>query len=300
MTALAAAALDPPRPASGRGGSLVEGEFEFTAQDFRAVAAMLHADAGIALPENKVTLVYSRLAKRLRALGLRSFAEYCELVQEDGEERRQMLSALTTNVTRFYREPHHFDHLRTQLLPPLLEQAKRGGRVRLWSAACSTGQEPYSMALTVLALMPDAVKYDVRLLATDIDPVVLTEARRGRYEAAALAAVPAALRERWFEPVAGAPGTFEVREEVRQLITFRELNLIAPMPMRGPFQAVMCRNVVIYFDEPTQDGVWSRFAPLIEPGGALYIGHSERLGGPAAKLFRGDGITIHRRLEGHP
>ena len=146
-------------------------------------------------------------------------------------------------------------------------------------------------------LMSDAAKYDVRVLATDIDPLVLAEARRGRYDATALAAVPAALRDRWFKPVAGAAGTWQVSEELGQLVTFRELNLIAPMPMRGPFQAVMCRNVVIYFDEPTQDGVWARLAPLIQPGGALYIGHSERLGGPAAKLFHGDGITVHRRGE---
>ncbi|MGZ5947940.1 MAG: CheR family methyltransferase, partial [Caulobacteraceae bacterium] len=141
---------------------LVEGEFLFTEEDFQRVAKMLHDDAGIYLPEAKATLVYSRLAKRLRALGLQSFRDYCALLTEEGGagagERQQMLAALTTNVTRFFREPHHFDHLKTKVLPPLLEHARRGGRVRLWSAACSTGPEPYSMALTVLSVMPDAAQ----------------------------------------------------------------------------------------------------------------------------------------------
>jgi chemotaxis protein methyltransferase CheR len=174
----------------------VDGEFPLRTEDFRAIAAMLHADAGIALPEAKATLVYSRLAKRLRALGLESFREYCALAAgpEGAEERRHMLTALTTNVTRFFREPHHFEHLRTVALPPLLEAARRGGRVRLWSAACSTGQEPFSIALTVLSAMPDAAGFDVKVLATDIDPVVLAEAREGRYADACVAAVPPALR----------------------------------------------------------------------------------------------------------
>ena len=171
------------RPSSRRGESLVEGDLLLTYEDFKRIAGMLHDDAGIFLPEGKVTLVYSRLAKRLRALGLESFRDYCEMVatSEGIDERKRMLAALTTNVTRFFREPHHFEHLKTKVLPPLLESAKAGGRVRLWSAACSTGQEPYSMALTLLSLMPDAARYDIRILATDIDPNVVAEARAGAY-----------------------------------------------------------------------------------------------------------------------
>lgn len=292
--------LDGVRPGSDR--PLVEGEFPLTIEDFRAVASMLHADAGIALSEAKATLVYSRLAKRLRALGLGSFREYCTLVAGPAghEERRQMLTALTTNVTRFFREPHHFEHLKTTVLPPLLKQARQGGRVRLWSAACSTGQEPYSIALTILSLMPDAAGLDVKVLATDIDPVVLAEGRAGVYDEASIAAVPPDLRQRWFARAPGGEGKqgWRVADEARRLVAFRELNLIGAWPMKGRFHAIMCRNVVIYFEEDTQAKVWNRFMPLVEPGGHLYIGHSERLTGEAVRHFESAGITTYRRLGG--
>ncbi len=278
---------------------LVDGEFPLFIEDFRAIAAMLHADAGIALSEAKATLMYSRLAKRLRTLGLRSFREYRALVasHEGGEERRQMLTALTTNLTRFFREPHHFEHLKTAVLPALLQEARRGGRVRLWSAACSTGQEPYSIALTILSLMPDAAGLDIKVLATDIDPAVLVEARAGVYEEASIEPVPSDLRKRWFNRATDARGKagWSVAEDARRLVSFRELNLIGTWPMRGRFQAIMCRNVVIYFDEDTQVALWSRFMPMVEPGGHLYIGHSERLAGDAAWHFESAGITTYRR-----
>ncbi|WP_426958713.1 CheR family methyltransferase [Muricoccus radiodurans] len=286
------------RIASRDGATLVEGEFPLTAGDFHIIAALLHEEAGIALPEGKATLVYSRLAKRLRVLGLRSFREYCALAAgpEGAEERRHMLTALTTNVTRFFREPHHFDHMRTVLLPPLLEEAKRGGKVRIWSAACSSGQEPYSIAMTILSLMPEAPRFDVKILATDIDPMILSEARAGFYAEAALEGVPPALRQRWFERA--GDGRWAVADPARGLVHFRELNLIGAWPMRGFFQAIMCRNVVIYFEEGTQAGVWQRFVPLLAPGGHLYIGHSERVNGPAAGAFESTGITVYRKRGG--
>ena len=276
---------------------LVDGEFAFTIEDFRAIAAMLHGDAGISIPESKATLVYSRLAKRLRVLGIESFRDYCALVasREGADERVSMLAALTTNVTRFFREPHHFDHLKTQVLPPLIEQAKKGGRVRLWSAACSSGQEPYSMALTVLSLLPNAKDYDIKILASDIDPNMVAEGRAGSYGKAAMEPVPAALRERWFTtgPQASGEARWTARQELKDLITFRELNLIGDWPMQGSFQAIFCRNVVIYFNDETQAKVWSRFTPLMAPGGTLYIGHSERISGPAAAQLQATGITTY-------
>lgn len=289
----AAAVVEPRRERGGR--PLVDGEFPLTAEDFRAVAAMLHADAGIALPESKATLVYSRLAKRLRALGLRSFRDYCALAAgpDGAAERRHMLTSLTTNVTRFFREPHHFEHLKSVALPPLLASARRGGRVRLWSAACSTGQEAFSIALSVLSLAPDAGSLDVKVLATDIDPAVLAEAREGRYGDGCVSAVPPDLRQRWFNRE-GA-GAWRASDGLRELVAFREMNLVGAWPAKGPFQAAMCRNVAIYFDEETQAAVWNRFAPLIEPGGHLYIGHSERLNGPAAHAFEHAGLTTYRR-----
>lgn len=290
-----------------RGASLVPGEFLLTREDFRQIAAMIHADAGIHLPESKAALVYSRLAKRLRALGIANFRDYCGFVaNSDGvDERQKMLAALTTNVTRFFREPHHFEHLERTLLPPLIEAVRRGERLRLWSAACSSGQEPYSIALTLLSLMPDAGKYDIKILATDIDPNMLAEGQRGTYTEVAMSDVPANLRSQWFVPVADggkrgeATAIFGVAASLRELVIFRELNLFGNWPMKGYFQAVFCRNVAIYFEEDAQMELWSRFVPKLAPGGVLYIGHSERIAGAAANLFEAEAITTYRlRREG--
>ena len=276
--------------------AMVEGEFLFTEGDFRKIAAMVHGDAGIALHETKATLVYSRLAKRLRALGLASFQDYCALVAgADGvDERQKMLAALTTNVTRFFREPHHFDHLRDKVLPPLLAAAKAGGKVRIWSAACSSGQEPYSAAMTILSLMPDAANLDIKILATDIDPNMVADARTGIYAESLLTGIPAEHLRRWTSPAAGRSGAVQMADELRALVTFNELNLIGDWPMKGKFDAIFCRNVAIYFDDDTQARLWSRFAPLLPVGGRLYIGHSERVAGPAAAVFEPDGITTYR------
>ena len=279
--------------------SIVDGEFAFSSEDFRRIAAMLHADAGIYLPDAKATLVYSRLVKRLRILGLSSFGDYCAMIADvsGADERQKMLAALTTNVTRFFREPHHFEYLKTKVLPPLLQAARRGERVRIWSAGCSRGHEPYSIAMTILSVMPDAADRDVRVLATDIDPNVIEEGRAGLYEASEIASVPPAERSRFFVSAQSPKGKLlSVTDDLRRLVSFRELNLIGQWPMRGPFHAIFCRNVVIYFDEETQAKIWSRFAPLLGPGGWLSIGHSERLTGPALPLFRSVGITAYQLL----
>ena len=288
---MTAAALKPKATQA-----MVDGEFVFTEGDFRKIAAMVHGDAGIALHETKATLVYSRLAKRLRALGLSSFQDYCALVagQAGIDERQRMLAALTTNVTRFFREPHHFDHLRQKVLPPLLSAARAGGKVRLWSAACSSGQEPYSAAMTILSLMPEAPNLDIKILATDIDPNMVADARAGVYAEGLMAGVSEDHRRRWTAPAAGRPGYVKVADEARALVTFNELNLIGDWPMKGKFSAIFCRNVAIYFDDATQAKLWSRFAPLLPVGGTLYIGHSERVAGPASAHFEPDGITTYR------
>ncbi len=280
--------------------SLVDGEFPMTVEDFRQISSMVRADSGISLQESKATLVYSRLAKRLRTLGMDNFAAFCALVAgpDGAEERQTMLAALTTNVTRFFREPHHFDHLRTTLLPRLAEHARAGGRIRIWSSACSNGQEPYSIAMTLLQVLPDAPRLDVRILATDIDPNMIAAAQAGIYDSTVLAAVPADLRRRWFTPTADTQDAFAVADDLRALVRFRPLNLIGAWPIRGKFQAIFCRNVMIYFEADTQSAIWARMVPLLEPDGALYIGHSERVAGPATKHLRGDGITTYRRIPG--
>jgi chemotaxis protein methyltransferase CheR len=272
---------------------LVDGEFLFTGEDFRRIAATLHAASGIALPESKATLVYSRLAKRLRTLGLESFRDYCALVSGAGglDERQQMIVALTTNVTRFFREPHHFEHLKTQVLPPLLAAARRGAPVRIWSAGCSNGQEPYSIALTILALMPEAPEHDIRVLATDIDGQMIAEGRAGLYGAGVMAPVPGELRARWFEREGD---DWRASAPLKKLVVFNELNLMADWPMRRQFQAIFCRNVVIYFEEATQGRVFGRFLPLMGPDARLYIGHSERLCGEAAQRLETEGVTTYR------
>jgi len=285
-------------PSGERRAQLVDGEFHFTAEDFRMIAATLHAASGIALPDSKATLVYSRLAKRLRALGLESFRDYCALVSGAGglDERQRMIVALTTNVTRFFREPHHFDHLREKVLPSLLAEAKRGGSVRVWSAGCSNGQEAYSIGLTILSLMPEAAELDIRILATDIDTQMLAEGRAGVYSDQIVEPIPAEFRSRWFQR---EPEGWRVREPLRRLVTFNELNLIGDWPMRRRFQAIFCRNTVIYFEEATQAKVFERFVPLMTPDAYLYIGHSERVCGPAAARLETDGVTTYRLRSSH-
>jgi chemotaxis protein methyltransferase CheR len=285
---------------TGTDDAQVSGEFRMSAKDFRQISAIMHAETGVLLDESKINLVYSRLAKRLRLLRLQSFSEYCALIESaDGDgERDAMIAALTTNVTRFFREAHHFEHLKTSILPPLIGQIKQGGKIRLWSAACSSGQEPYSMALTVLSLLPDAAKYDVKILATDIDPNMIAFGEAGVYDAGLMADIPVELSRRWFAPLKEQPGFFAAGPELRGMVSFRKLNLIGDWPMQGKFQAIFCRNVVIYFDDPTKSKIWDRMVRLMEPKAALYIGHSERVGGQAEHLLRGDGITTYRPKAG--
>lgn len=281
---------------------LASGEYPLTRRDLSEIAAMIYSDAGISLNETKASLVYSRLSKHIRALGLPGFRDYCQLVSSPAGavQRREMLSHLTTNFTRFFRENHHFDHLRDEVLPGLLARAKAGGRVRIWSAACSDGQEPYSIALTVLSLMPNAADLDFRILATDIDPKILGLARAGAYDEAALETVSPAMRKQWFQEVEiQGRRKFQIDDRVKRLITFNELNLLAQWPFKGSFDVIFCRNVVIYFDEPTQTKIWSRFAGQLQDNGHLYIGHSERVAGDAKHLFDNIGITTYRHIGKH-
>lgn len=277
---------------------LASGEYPLTRKDLSEIAAMIYADAGIYLNDSKASLVYSRLSKHIRALGLRGFREYCALVSspEGAPARREMLSHLTTNFTRFFRENHHFEHLRDEVLPGLIARAKSGGRVRIWSAASSDGQEPYSIALTVMSLFPNAADYDFRILATDIDPKILAAARAGIYDESALEAVSPALRKQYFRDVdVGGRRKVQVDDRVKKLITYNELNLMAQWPFKGNFDVIFCRNVVIYFEEPTQERIWGRYRQHMHPHARLYIGHSERVNDPN---YETDGLTTYRLKRG--
>ena len=277
--------------------AVVDAEFAFTWSDFRQIAEFVHSEAGIVLAETKANLVYTRLAKRLRAIGLRNFREYCALITSpDGADERQvMIAAMTTNVTRFFREAHHFEYLRAQAFPRLLETAQRGSRVRIWSAGCSSGEEAYSIALVALELAPEAAALDFRILATDIDPEMLQRGKSGIYPAHQLNEVPPDLRKRWFIPLHHRDEmAFEASPELRALVRFKELNLLHEWPMTGRFDVVFCRNVMIYFDDATQNEVWERFAGVLPLGGILCVGHSERIS-TAGHPFDLVGQTVYRR-----
>ncbi|QUD88001.1 CheR family methyltransferase [Phenylobacterium montanum] len=286
-----------PTSAASRQESVVDGEYPFTADDFRRIAALLYDTAGITLSDSKTALVYSRLAKRLRLLGLSSFRDYCKLVEGPNghEERQDMLRALTTNVTRFFREPHHFDHLLQNVIQPAIDGVRRGARLRIWSAGCSSGQEPYSMALTILSALPDAPNYDVKILATDIDTNVIAKGLAASYAEELVDAIPTSVRSKWMERDPDEPRNWRMGEAARALVAFKPLNLMGDWPMKGQFQAIFCRNVVIYFDEPTQERIFRRFHGLLTPGGRLYVGHSERVGVPG---FETDGLTTYRHVRG--
>lgn len=268
------------------------GEVPLTEEDFTAIAAMVRQASGIVLGANKRDLVYSRLRRRLRALRLSSFAEYRTKLEGDGgpAERVRMINAVTTNLTGFFRENHHFDHLARQVLSALPRQ---GRRLRIWSAGCSSGEEPYSLALTMLGAMPDLASWDARILATDIDTDMVATAAAGRYAADRLAPVPADLRGEHL--LRQADGSVEMGPKAKALITFKPLNLLGPWPMRGPFDVIFCRNVVIYFDKPTQRELFDRYAEMLVPGGHLYVGHSESLF-RVSERFQHLGRTIYRKL----
>ncbi|CAJ0853104.1 Chemotaxis protein methyltransferase [freshwater sediment metagenome] len=272
--------------------------FKFTDGDFRQIARILNAEAGIYLSDAKAPFVYSRLTKRLRALGIESFQDYCTLIASNSgdEERRQMIAALTTNVTRFFREPHHFEHFKRNVVERLTPSLRKGGRMRVWSSACSNGQEPYSIAMSIFSQLPDADSLNIRILATDIDSHMIAAAISGEYSEDVVSVVPEDQRRKWFH--SQNRGTCKVDAKLASIVAFRELNLIGNWPMKGKFDAIFCRNVAIYFEEKTQQQIWSRFVPMLNPGGILYIGHSERISGPASDQLVADGVTTYRLVKG--
>lgn len=272
-------------------------EFAFSDADFRSLVKFAHEHAGIALADSKRNLVYSRLSRRLRALKLTSFRQYREYLATNTAELESFINAISTNLTKFFREAHHFDHFRTHVAVPFVQgsHGATGRRMRVWSAGCSTGEEPYTIAVVLKREILDLARHDVKILATDIDTDVIAKGVRGEYPASSVDEVPKPYRE-FFLPVEGKRDSTNVTvdEEVRKLITFRRLNLMEPWPFTGNFDAIFCRNVMIYFDAPTKTTLVDRLTEKIKPGGWLYIGHSESLIGshPGLRLV---GRTIYRR-----
>ncbi|MDY0959587.1 MULTISPECIES: CheR family methyltransferase [unclassified Sphingomonas] len=285
---------------TGRGGAPTpdrEMEFAFSAADHRAIADLIYAESGILLPESKAKLIYGRLARRLRACGLNDFPTYLALVESDAEERARAVDALTTNHTSFFRENHHFEHFRDSLWPEFRQRLAGGGRVRIWSAACSSGEEPYSLMMTIAGQDPRAAEklasQDFRLLATDLSPSVIATARAGRYALDTTRAMPAAMRSAWCRRVGEQE---ELHPALRAPIAFRELNLLRGWPMKRPFDVIFCRNVMIYFDDATKARLMGRFADQMVAGGIIYIGHAERIPTEVADRFRCIGRTAFQKV----
>lgn len=264
-------------------------EFEFTAADFERVRKMIHERAGIALTAAKQDMVYSRLARRLRATGDRSFAQYLvRLERGDAQEWELFINSLTTNLTSFFREAHHFETLARHL-----KSIADRRPVRIWCSAASTGEEPYSIAITAVEAL-NSLSPPVSIVASDLDTSVLAQGERGVYPSERVAKLPPEQVSRHFLKGRGAGGDcVEVRPELKRLITFRRINLLdAGWPVQGPLDVIFCRNVMIYFDKPTQYGILRKFAPLLREDGLLFAGHSESLL-HATDLFRSVGRTTY-------
>jgi len=267
-------------------------EFEFCDADFRALAKIAYEHAGITLPEAKKNLVYGRLSRRLRTLGMSAFEQYRRHLAENADRELELfINALSTNHTKFFREQHHFEHFTSHVVTPFVAAHQTGGRLRVWSAGCSTGEEPHTIALILNAEIKNIAGRDVRILATDIDTDVLRRGSLGIFSTESVEAVPAKYRSALSR---AEDDKVAIARNVCSLITFGRLNLMDDWPMRGPFDAIFCRNVMIYFDQPTKISLVDRFTDLLRIGGWLYIGHSESLIGshPRLKL---SGRTIYRR-----
>ena len=268
-------------------------EFSLGEREFERIRARLYDVAGISLSDAKRTLVIARLSKIVRTMRLPSFDAYLDFLERQGtaSDAQDFVNALTTNLTRFYREEHHFAHLVThvgELMKMRTSQSEK--RLRIWSAGCSTGQEPYTIALSLLDAWPELKRWDMKILATDIDTSVIAKAATGIYPETELNGLSAE-RVRLFERV--ADGRIRIPPAIASLVSFKPLNLMAPWPMKGPFDAIFCRNVAIYFDKATQGEVFGRLGKILAPGGFLYIGHSENLGNGSTG-FRLVGKTIYQ------
>jgi len=273
----------------------VSQEYALQDGDFRKIASLVMDKTGIVLGEKKRAFIHGRLGRRLRMLGMSDFSQYCRLLEsKDGEaERHMLINAVTTNHTSFFREEHHFDYLTKTVLPTIVDERRSApGRLRIWSAGCSTGEEPHTIAMMLREFRPSLEEWDARILATDLDTNVVSHAATGVYDADRLDAIPAAYRKR--HVTVEGDGRFRVNDDVRALISFAPLNLLEKWPMSGPFDVIFCRNVVIYFDKPTQRKLFDRYAELLRPDGWLFIGHSESLLN-VTNRFSLVGRTIYRR-----
>ncbi len=272
-------------------------EFEYRWEDFNFLRKISNEYSGIQVPDDKYDMFYSRLAKRIRALKLSNFEEYCNLLKEQPDsEFTEFINAVTTNLTSFFRENHHFEFLRATTIPWLLKKNQATKTITLWSAGCSTGEEPYSLAMTMLENVP--VGWEIKILATDLDTNVLHASAEGIYTSDRISGLPEERLKRWFKKGAGINANkVKVKPELQQIIRFKQLNLMQEWPMRGPFDFIFCRNVLIYFDRETKEKLAKRYSMLLDQGGYLFIGHSESLH-QLSTDFDLVGNTIYRKKGG--
>jgi chemotaxis protein methyltransferase CheR len=257
---------------------------QLSERDFRKVRGIVHELTGISLNEGKRELVVARLSKRIRQLGLRSVGDYLDYVREEKTQHEliTMLDALSTNLTSFWRESQHFDHVVKEILPRIVERAKPtdSRKIRVWSAGCSSGEEPYGLAMLMLHHLDQPSRYDIKILGTDLSTKVLAIAKTGIYSAERVKPIPPEIRKRFIVERKSLLGKeYIVSDEVRTRVKFARLNLMESWPMRGPLDFIFCRNVMIYFEKSTQARLVKKFYELLRPGGTLFIGHSESLTG---------------------
>jgi chemotaxis protein methyltransferase CheR len=272
-------------------------EFAFSDEDFNALRVLVKEHTGIHLSDQKRELVYGRISRRLRALDLDSFRDYRELLTHSGgAELVEFCNAITTNLTSFFRENHHFEYVRDHILAPLVADPRAPKRLRVWCAGCSSGEEPYSLAMTLHETLQDVSRWDIKILATDLDSEVLGKGQRGLYAADRVRDMNPTRLARFFrETTNNGQPAYQVVPELRSLITFKQLNLMNPFPMKGPLNAIFCRNVVIYFDKDTQRDLFSRMSRLQQPGSVLFLGHSESLF-KVSTDYSLIGKTVYRRV----
>lgn len=276
------------------GASSDQREFHFTDKNFAFISNLAYEVTGIKLSDHKRNMVYGRLARRLRRLGIDSFDDYCSIIGErSGDEFTEFINSITTNLTSFFRESYHFDYLKQTVLPELV-RTKTNKRFRCWSAGCSTGEEPYSIAITIAETV-EKQRWNARILATDLDSNVLAKGKAGIYALDRIESLPDATKKTGFHRRRNEP-VVEVKQRFRDLIAFKQLNLLNTWPMKGPFDFIFCRNVVIYFDKDTQRVLFNKMADLLAPRGYLFIGHSESLH-RVSDRFESKGRTIYQRIQ---
>lgn len=269
-------------------------EFEYTFADFNVLRQLSNQHSGILVPDDKFDMFYSRLSKRVRLLGFHTFKQYAHYLQQHPEQEfTEFINAVTTNLTSFFRESHHFDYLEKAVIPELLKKNQASQQLKVWSAGCSTGEEPYSIAMTLKQCVPS--HWDIKILATDLDTNVLAMASAGVYGLDRVTSIPPHLLQTYFQRGIGAQhNKVKVKSDVRQCIQFKQLNLMQTWPMRGYFDFIFCRNVLIYFDKETKTQLANRYAGLLKEGGHLFIGHSESLH-QLNTPFKLIGNTIYRK-----